>query len=72
MDRVVEAKKSVPYFCILLAENALQVASATEKKFKKMIPVIFDSGFDARELRRYVKEVKDCDHVLMKNSEDEL
>lgn len=73
MGGEVGAEKNVPELCILLAESALRLASTGEKKqVEKMMLVIFDLGFEAGELRRYVKEVKDCKRILPDKNEDEL
>lgn len=62
----MQAEKTLPKSCILLAEKALLLTSTSGKtRAYKMTFVVFNSVFDAEKLYLYVTEVQDHARILI-------
>lgn len=72
-EKEVEMERSVPDFCLSFAEVALRMARrGARKEIEKMMGIILDADFDAKELGRHVKGLDDCERIVGNSNEDVL
>lgn len=73
VDRKPPIEKTVPEFCLILFQIALQLVSRSpQEKAENNISLVSGANFDEEYLRRLVKEVDDCKWLLESSGDEGL
>lgn len=73
LEIAMEAERTVPSFCFSYAELAVRITRIVGKhEIRRLINVVSDVFFDAKELRRHVTRVEDCKCLVIEEALDAL